>query len=186
MFTSTVWTDDSKLLQELNLTARHPRRAPIMLYISFNSQPYGDAEFVSLASTNAPDVSHYSTHTINRPFSTWISNFLTLSLALSETAIKSVVAVSSLWMLFHLPTCLVILFSPVVICINYDCRLPFFSGPSPKMKPISTCRSSATDIPEIARNQILPGHSWQSYPFLYCFDKNDGLNKMLLVVSCRI
>ena len=28
MLTSKVWTDDSRLLQELNLTARQPRRAP--------------------------------------------------------------------------------------------------------------------------------------------------------------
>ena len=28
MFTSKVWTDDSKLLQESNLTARQPRRVP--------------------------------------------------------------------------------------------------------------------------------------------------------------
>jgi len=28
MFTRRVWTDDSKLLQESNLTARKPRRAP--------------------------------------------------------------------------------------------------------------------------------------------------------------
>jgi len=29
---------DHKLLQELNLTARQPCRAPIMLYISFNKR----------------------------------------------------------------------------------------------------------------------------------------------------
>jgi len=33
-----VWMDDSKLLQESNLTARPPRRAPITLYNSFNNR----------------------------------------------------------------------------------------------------------------------------------------------------
>jgi len=32
MITSIVWTDDSKLLQESNLTALQPRREPITLY----------------------------------------------------------------------------------------------------------------------------------------------------------
>src|SRR6218665_1806176 len=35
MITSLVLTDDSKLLQESNLTAWQPRRAPITLYIKF-------------------------------------------------------------------------------------------------------------------------------------------------------
>jgi len=38
MFTSTVWTDDSELLQESNLTARQPRRALITLSISVNKR----------------------------------------------------------------------------------------------------------------------------------------------------
>jgi len=31
MITDIVWTDDSKLLQESNITARQPRRGHIML-----------------------------------------------------------------------------------------------------------------------------------------------------------
>jgi len=36
--TDIVWMDDHKLLQELNLTARQPCRAPIMLHILFNKR----------------------------------------------------------------------------------------------------------------------------------------------------
>ena len=35
--------DDRKLLQELNLTAQQPCRAPITLYISFNNGQFGQA-----------------------------------------------------------------------------------------------------------------------------------------------
>src|SRR6218665_73023 len=35
MITSTVWTDESKLLQESNLTATQPCRASFALYIPF-------------------------------------------------------------------------------------------------------------------------------------------------------
>ena len=38
MFTSTVWTNDRKFLQESNLTARQPRRAPFMLNTTFNKR----------------------------------------------------------------------------------------------------------------------------------------------------
>jgi len=52
MIISTVWTDDNELLQELNLPARQPHRAPITLYVYLvlpmslpserrASQPYG-------------------------------------------------------------------------------------------------------------------------------------------------
>ena len=76
MFTSTVWADDSQLLQESNLTARQPCRAPITLYISFNKHHrLVNERLVTLrgcrvcvtsgirtrfASSNIPDVSHYS------------------------------------------------------------------------------------------------------------------------------
>ena len=38
MITSTVWTDDWKLLRKSNLSTRQPRRAPITLFILFNQR----------------------------------------------------------------------------------------------------------------------------------------------------
>ena len=71
MITDIVWTDDRKLLQESNLTARQPRRVPIMLYNSFNKCLLANRGLVNLtgggyetrtlgSQHQVPDVIHYS------------------------------------------------------------------------------------------------------------------------------
>ena len=47
MFTSKVWTDNNKLLQELNLTARQPRRVPHHVLQATTSEGLAQGPYVA-------------------------------------------------------------------------------------------------------------------------------------------
>ena len=56
MFTSKVWTNDSKLLQESNLTARQPRREPHHVIQATTSEGLAQGPYVVASGFRTSDL----------------------------------------------------------------------------------------------------------------------------------